>query len=97
MGPDSEIFFDQGPEHGCDDPNCAPGCDCDRYLEIWNLVFTQFNKMPDGSYEPLQHKNIDTGAGLERLASVLQGCKTNFETDLIFPIIEATAKRLVLI
>ena len=92
-GPDSEIFFDQGPEHGCDDPNCAPGCDCDRYLEIWNLVFTQFNKMPDGSYEPLQHKNIDTGAGLERLASVLQGCKTNFETDLIFPIIEATAKR----
>ena len=92
-GPDSEIFFDQGPEHGCDDPNCAPGCDCDRYLEIWNLVFTQFNKMPDGSYEPLQHKNIDTGAGLERLASVLQHCKTNFETDLIFPIIEATAKR----
>ncbi|MBF1754118.1 MAG: alanine--tRNA ligase, partial [Veillonella sp.] len=92
-GPDSEIFFDQGPEHGCDDPNCAPGCDCDRYLEIWNLVFTQFNKMPDGSYEPLQHKNIDTGAGLERLASVLQGCRTNFETDLIYPIIEATAKR----
>ena len=88
-----QIFFDQGPEDGCDDPNCAPGCDCDRYLEIWNLVFTQFNKMPDGSYEPLQHKNIDTGAGLERLASVLQGCKTNFETDLIFPIIEATAKR----
>ena len=93
MWSDRRILFDQGPEHGCDDPNCAPGCDCDRYLEIWNLVFTQFNKMPDGSYEPLQHKNIDTGAGLERLASVLQGCKTNFETDLIFPIIEATAKR----
>lgn len=92
-GPDSEIFFDQGPEHGCDDPNCAPGCDCDRYLEIWNLVFTQFNKMPDGSYEPLQHKNIDTGAGLERLASVLQGCRTNFETDLIYPIIEAAAAK----
>ncbi|MBS6333922.1 MAG: alanine--tRNA ligase, partial [Veillonella sp.] len=70
-GPDSEIFFDQGPEHGCDDPNCAPGCDCDRYLEIWNLVFTQFNKMPDGSYEPLQHKNIDTGAGLDRAVTAL--------------------------
>ena len=89
-GPDSEIFYDLGEERGCHDEHCAPGCDCDRYLEIWNLVFTQFNKMPDGSYEPLAKKNIDTGAGLERLASVLQGKDNNFETDLIFPIIEKT-------
>lgn len=90
-GPDSEIFFDQGEAYGCGSHDCGPGCDCDRYLEIWNLVFTQFNKMPDGSYEPLAKKNIDTGAGLERLASVLQGVPNNFETDLIFPIIEKTA------
>ena len=92
-GPDSEIFFDLGPERGCDDPNCAPGCDCDRFLEIWNLVFTQFNRTAEGTYEPLAKKNIDTGAGLERLASVLQNKESNFETDLIFPIIEATAKK----
>lgn len=92
-GPDSEIFYDQGPEKGCGQPDCAPGCDCDRYLEIWNLVFTQFNKQADGSYVPLEKKNIDTGCGLERLASVLQGCETNFETDLIFPIIEAAAAK----
>ena len=91
-GPDSEIFFDLGPERGCGSPDCAPGCDCDRYLEIWNLVFTQFNRTADGKYEPLEHKNIDTGCGLERLASVLQGTESNFETDLIFPIIEAVAK-----
>ncbi|MCF0156001.1 MAG: alanine--tRNA ligase, partial [Veillonella sp.] len=92
-GPDSEIFYDLGPERGCGEPGCAPGCDCDRYLEIWNLVFTQFNKQADGSYVPLEKKNIDTGAGLERLASVLQNCESNFETDLIFPIIEAAAKK----
>ena len=92
-GPDSEIFYDQGPDHGCGSPDCAPGCDCDRYLEIWNLVFTQYNKQADGSYVPLEKKNIDTGCGLERLASVLQGCETNFETDLIFPIIEAAAAK----
>ena len=92
-GPDSEIFFDLGPERGCGCDDCAPGCDCDRYLEIWNLVFTQFNKTATGEYEPLAKKNIDTGAGLERLASVLQNCESNFETDLIFPIIEATAKK----
>lgn len=91
-GPDSEIFFDQGEEYGCGSHDCGPGCDCDRYLEIWNLVFTQFNKMPDGSYEPLAKKNIDTGAGLERFASVLQGVPNNFETDLIFPIIKKTAE-----
>lgn len=90
-GPDSEIHIDLGPERGCGKPDCAPGCDCDRYLEIWNLVFTQYNQNDDGSYSPLKNKNIDTGAGLERLASVVQGKASNFETDLIFPIIEYAA------
>lgn len=91
-GPDSEIFYDLGEERGCGSPDCAPGCDCDRYLEIWNLVFTQFNRTAEGTYEPLEKKNIDTGAGLERLASVLQNKESNFETDLIFPIIERAAQ-----
>ena len=91
-GPDSEIYIDLGEERGCGKETCAPGCDCDRYLEIWNLVFTQYNKTEDGKYEPLEHKNIDTGCGLERLASVLQNKKTNFETDLLFPIIEYVEK-----
>ncbi|MBS5717528.1 MAG: alanine--tRNA ligase [Megasphaera micronuciformis] len=84
-GPDSEIFYDLGPERGCGKPTCNVGCDCDRYLEIWNLVFTQFNKTKDGSYEPLEKKNIDTGAGLERLASVIQQKESNFETDVLVP------------
>lgn len=87
-GPDSEMFVDLGAERGCGSPTCGVGCDCDRYLEIWNLVFTQFNKEEDGSYTPLAKKNIDTGAGLERITSVLQNKRSNFETDLIFPIIE---------
>lgn len=87
-GPDSEIHIDLGPERGCGKPTCGPGCDCDRFLEIWNLVFTQFDHKADGSFVPLKNKNIDTGAGLERIASVLQGCPSNFETDLMFPIIE---------
>lgn len=87
-GPDSEIFYDLGPERGCGKPTCNVGCDCDRYLEIWNLVFTQFNKTKDESYEPLEKKNIDTGAGLERLASVIQQKESNFETDLLFPIMQ---------
>lgn len=91
-GPDSEIHIDLGPERGCGKPTCGPGCDCDRYLELWNLVFTQFNQMPDGTYPPLKSKNIDTGAGLERLASVIQGKPSNFETDLMFPIIEYACK-----
>lgn len=90
-GPDSEIHIDLGAERGCGKPTCGPGCDCDRYLELWNLVFTQFNQNADGTYTPLAHKNIDTGAGLERIASVLQGKPSNFETDLIFPIIEYAA------
>ena len=91
-GPCSEIHVDLGEERGCGKPNCAVGCDCDRFLEIWNLVFTQFNQNEDGTYTPLANKNIDTGAGLERLASVLQGKPSNFETDLIFPIIEYAIK-----
>lgn len=91
-GPDSEIYIDLGEERGCGSPDCAVGCDCDRYLEIWNLVFTQYDKQEDGSYANLAHKNIDTGCGLERLASVVQNKKTNFETDLLYPIIEYSAK-----
>lgn len=87
-GPDSEIHIDLGADKGCGEPTCGPGCDCGRFLELWNLVFTQFNQNADGTYTPLKHKNIDTGAGLERLASVIQGKPSNFETDLIFPIIE---------
>ncbi|MBQ4403203.1 MAG: alanine--tRNA ligase [Selenomonadaceae bacterium] len=91
-GPDSEIYIDLGEERGCGKETCAPGCDCDRFLEIWNLVFTQFDKTEDGEYKPLEHKNIDTGCGLERLASVLQQKNSNFETDLLFPIIEYVEK-----
>jgi alanyl-tRNA synthetase len=90
-GPDSEIHIDLGEERGCGKPTCGPGCECDRFLELWNLVFTQYNQNADGTYTPLAHKNIDTGAGLERLASVLQGKPSNFETDLMFPIIEYAA------
>ena len=91
-GPDTEIFIDLGEERGCGRPDCAVGCDCDRYLEIWNNVFTQFDKTEDGRYNDLEHKNIDTGMGLERIASVMQGVKNNFETDLLFPIIEYASK-----
>ena len=87
-GPCSEIHIDLGEERGCGSPDCGVDCDCGRFLELWNLVFTQYNQNEDGTYTPLEHKNIDTGAGLERLASVLQEKPSNFETDLIFPIIE---------
>lgn len=90
-GPCSEIYIDLGEERGCGDANCAVGCNCDRFLEIWNLVFTQYDRDEAGNYKPLAKKNIDTGAGLERIASVLQNKKSNFETDLLFPIIEYTA------
>ena len=91
-GPDSEIYIDLGEERGCGEPTCGVGCDCDRFLEIWNLVFTQYDRTEEGEYNLLAHKNIDTGCGLERLASVVQNKKTNFETDLLYPIIEYMSK-----
>ncbi|GAB4435770.1 MAG: alanine--tRNA ligase [bacterium] len=87
-GPCSEIIIDQGEGVGCGKPDCAVGCDCDRYLELWNLVFMQYNRKKDGTLEPLPNPSIDTGMGLERITSVIQGVKTNFETDLLFPYIE---------
>ena len=87
-GPCSEIYYDLGPELGCGEENCLPGCECDRYLEIWNLVFTQFNREADGSLTTLKQKNIDTGAGLERLATALQGVGSFYETDLFRPLCE---------
>ena len=93
-GPNSEIFFDRGAQIGCGRPECDAACDCDRHLEIWNLVFSQYNHNPDGSYTPLPKKNIDTGMGLERTAMVLQDVQNNFETDLIRPIMEAAALRM---
>src|SRR5690606_5788728 len=92
-GPCSEILIDRGPEHGCGRPDCGPGCDCDRYLEIWNLVFIQFHKGEDGSYTPLEQKGIDTGMGLERAAAVLQGVNSIFDTDIVRPILDAVADR----
>ncbi|MCA1031856.1 alanine--tRNA ligase [Bacillus timonensis] len=91
-GPNTEIFYDRGEEYGNDinDPELYPGGENERYLEVWNLVFSQFNHNPDGSYTPLPKKNIDTGMGLERVVSVIQNVPTNFDTDLFMPIIEAT-------
>jgi len=87
-GPDSEIFFDMGPKPGCADPDhCAPGCDCGRFLEFYNLVFTEFNQDEKGNLTSLVRKNIDTGLGLERLAAIMQGVSSNFESDLFTPLI----------
>ncbi len=82
-GPCSEIYFDRGPEKGCGKPDCAVGCDCDRYVEVWNLVFTQFDSDGKGNYSPLDHPNIDTGMGLERLACVMQGVDNLFLVDTV--------------
>ncbi|MBO5322001.1 MAG: alanine--tRNA ligase [Clostridia bacterium] len=82
-GPCSEIYFDRGEKYGCGSPDCKPGCECDRYMEIWNNVFSQFNNMGDGTYTELETKNIDTGMGLERLACVMQGVDNMFEVDTI--------------
>ncbi|MBH0174776.1 alanine--tRNA ligase [Fictibacillus sp. 23RED33] len=93
-GPNTEIFYDRGEAYGNDlsDPELYPGGENDRYLEVWNLVFSQFNHNPDGTYTPLPKKNIDTGMGLERMVCVIQDTKTNFETDLFMPIIKETEK-----
>lgn len=90
-GPCSEIYYDLGPERGCDREDCAPDCDCDRYCEIWNLVFIQFYRDAAGKYTPLEKPGIDTGMGLERLAAILQGVETIFDTDLFREIIDAAA------
>ena len=87
-GPCSEIYFDRGEKYGCGSSDCKPGCDCDRYMEIWNNVFSQFNNMGDGTYTELEHKNIDTGMGLERLACVMQGVDNMFEVDTIRNILD---------
>lgn len=87
-GPCSEIHIDRGKEFGCDDANCAVGCDCDRWLELWNLVFMQFERGEDGTMAPLPKPSIDTGMGLERVISVLQDVPTNYDTDLFVPIME---------
>lgn len=92
-GPDTEIFYDRGQEMNNvaeDDPENYPGGENERYLEIWNIVFSQFNHTPEDTYEPLPHKNIDTGMGLERVVSIFEHAKTNFETDLFFPLIQQT-------
>ncbi|WP_442595130.1 alanine--tRNA ligase [Neobacillus sp. D3-1R] len=91
-GPNTEIFYDRGEEYGNDlsDLELYPGGENERYLEVWNLVFSEFNHNPDGTYTPLPKKNIDTGMGLERMASVVQNVPTNFDTDLFMPIINAT-------
>jgi len=92
-GPCTEIFYDRGEKYGdLNDPECWPGGENERFLEVWNLVFSQFNHNKDGSYTPLPNKNIDTGAGLERFASILQDVDSNFDTDLFIPIIEETCK-----
>ena len=87
-GPCTEIHIDRGEKYGCDSPTCAVGCDCDRYLEIWNLVFMQYERSEDGTLAPLPNPCIDTGMGLERITSVMQDVDTNYDTDLFTPIME---------
>ena len=90
-GPCSEILIDLGEEMGCHKPTCGPWCDCNRYLEIWNLVFTQFDRQEDGSLKPLGRKNIDTGMGLERIVAAANGKNNVFDTDLFLPMMNAAA------
>ncbi len=91
-GPCSEIYYDQGPEVGCGKPDCKPGCDCDRFLEFWNLVFTQFDRQEDGSMPELPHRNLDTGMGLERMAAILQHKSANYDGDLMQSLISLGEK-----
>ncbi len=91
-GPCSEIYFDRGKKYGCGSPDCKPGCDCDRFMEIWNNVFSQFNNDGNGNYTELAQKNIDTGMGLERLACVMQGVDNMFEVDTIRRVIDKTCE-----
>lgn len=92
-GPCSEIYFDRGEEYGCGKPDCKPGCDCDRYLEFWNHVFAQFSKEEDGSYSDLEHPNIDTGMGLERMACIIQGVDSIFDVDTIRHILNGVVEK----
>ncbi len=91
-GPCSEIYYDRGPEFGCGKPDCKPGCDCDRYLEFWNHVFTQFSREEDGSYSRLAHPNIDTGMGLERIACIMQDTDSIFDIDTIRHILDGVVE-----
>ncbi len=92
-GPCSELYFDRGSEYGCGKEDCKPGCDCDRYLEFWNHVFTQFSKEEDGSYVPLEHPNIDTGMGLERMACIMQGVDSIFDIDTIRYVLDGVVEK----
>ena len=93
-GPCSEIFFDRGANKGCLNKTCNPDCDCGRFVEIWNLVFTQYDRVGDNKLEPLPQKNIDTGMGLERMAAVLQGKNSNFQIDILQPIVQNVREHL---
>ncbi|MCA9834522.1 MAG: alanine--tRNA ligase [Thermomicrobiales bacterium] len=92
-GPDSEVYIDRGEQWGCGSPDCAPGCDCPRYLEIWNNVFMQYNTTADGVRSPLAKPCVDTGMGLERLVLIVQGARTMYETDFYKPIIDRICER----
>jgi alanyl-tRNA synthetase len=91
-GPCSELYYDFGPEAGCDDPDCAPGCDCDRFLEYWNLVFVQYEMDEQGTLTPLPKPSIDTGMGIERIAVITQGVSNVFDTDLFVPLVARGAE-----
>src|SRR5680860_724787 len=87
-GPCSELYYDRGPDYGCDDDDCLPGCECDRYVEYWNLVFMQYNMDEEGRLTPLPSKNIDTGMGLERIAALTQDVTSVCETDVFYPLLQ---------